>query len=45
MTATSTAILPDLLDLPVIPVYIATALTFAAFNFLFFRFGIFHAER
>ena len=45
VTATSTAVLPDVLDLPVTVVYVATALSFAALNFLVFRGRIFHSGR
>jgi putative flippase GtrA len=45
LTAASTAVLPRALDLPVTPVYLATAVTLAAINFLVFRGGIFHPER
>jgi putative flippase GtrA len=45
VTAVSTAVLPGALDVPVLPVYIVTALVLAAANFLVFRGGIFHPER
>jgi putative flippase GtrA len=44
ITATTTAVLPRVLGLPVIVVYIATAITLATTNFLVFRGGVFHAE-
>src|SRR4051794_17819040 len=43
LTALSTSVLPGLLDLPVTAVYLATALSIAAMNFLVFRRRIFHA--
>jgi putative flippase GtrA len=43
LTALSTSVLPDALDLPVTPVYLATALTLTSVNFLVFRGKIFHA--
>jgi putative flippase GtrA len=45
LTAASTAVLPGALDVPVTPVYLITALTLAAVNFVVFRGGIFHPER
>jgi len=45
VTALSTAVLPALVGLPVEVVYLATMLTIAAFNFLFFRGSIFHQSR
>jgi putative flippase GtrA len=44
LTAASTAVLPDALGLPVTPVYLVTALSLAAFNFLIFRGRIFHPD-
>jgi putative flippase GtrA len=44
VTAAATSVLPRALDLPVTPVYLATAIALAAVNFLIFRGGIFHAE-
>ncbi len=44
LTALSTSQLPPLLGLPVEVVYLLTMLTLAAFNFLFFRNRIFHAQ-
>jgi putative flippase GtrA len=44
VTAASTAVLPDALDVPVTPVYLITALSLAAVNFLVFRGGIFHPD-
>jgi putative flippase GtrA len=43
LTALSTSVLPGVLDLPVTAVYLATALSIAAMNFLVFRRRIFHA--
>jgi len=45
LTALSTSVLPGVLDVPVTPVYFATAFTLAVVNFLVFRGRIFHAER
>ena len=45
LTALSTSVLPNALNLPVTRVYLATALSLAAFNFLVFRGRIFHSER
>ena len=45
LTAASTAVLPQALGVPVTPVYLVTAVTLAAANFLVFRGGIFHPER
>jgi len=44
VTAAAVAILPRALDVPVTPVYLATAIALAATNFLIFRGGVFHAE-
>jgi putative flippase GtrA len=44
ITAAATSVLPRALDLPVTAVYLATAITLAAANFLIFRGGVFHAE-
>jgi len=44
LTALSTAQLPGLVGLPVEVVYLATMLTIAAFNFLFFRGRVFHPD-
>ncbi len=43
LTALSTSILPGALDLPVTPVYLATACSLAALNFLVLRGRIFHS--
>jgi putative flippase GtrA len=43
LTALSTAVLPHALGLPITPVYLATAFTLAAINFLVFRGKIFHS--
>jgi hypothetical protein len=45
LTALSTHFLPGILDLPVTPVYLATALTLAALNFLVLRGRVFHSGR
>jgi putative flippase GtrA len=42
VTATSTALLPTALGVPVTPVYLATAFSLAVINFLLFRGRIFH---
>lgn len=42
VTAAVTHYLPPLLDLPVTPVYVVTALIVAAVNFLVFRTRVFH---
>jgi putative flippase GtrA len=44
ITATTTSVLPGALDVPVTPVYLATAIVLASLNFLIFRGGVFHAE-
>ena len=44
LTAGATAILPAWLGVPVIAVYVAIALSYSLFSFLFFRARIFHAE-
>lgn len=44
ITVATTSVLPGALDLPVILVYYATAITLASVNFLIFRGRIFHAE-
>lgn len=44
ITAAATAVLPSALDLPVLLVYYATAITLASVNFLIFRGRVFHAE-
>jgi putative flippase GtrA len=45
LTAASIAVLPRVLGLPTEVVYLATAVALAAFNFIAFRHGVFHAER
>jgi putative flippase GtrA len=44
ITALATAQLPGLLGWPVEVVYVTTAVSLAAFNFLFFRGSVFHPE-
>ena len=44
ITAAAISVLPSALDLPVTPVYYATAIALASVNFLIFRGGVFHAE-
>jgi putative flippase GtrA len=44
LTAAATALLPPVLELPVTPVYLVTALGLAAGNFLIFRGGVFHPD-
>lgn len=44
LTVLSTSQLPPLLGLPVEVVYLATMITLAAVNFLFFRHRVFHTE-
>jgi putative flippase GtrA len=44
VTAAATSILPGALDVPVTAVYLATAISLAATNFLMFRGRVFHAE-
>jgi putative flippase GtrA len=43
VTAAATSVLPRALDVPVTPVYFATAIALASTNFLIFRGGVFHA--
>jgi putative flippase GtrA len=43
VTAGATATLPRWLGLPVLAVYIAIAVSYSVFNFLFFRARVFHA--
>lgn len=45
ITAAATSLLPGAVDVPVTPVYLATAVTLASVNFLIFRGGVFHAGR
>jgi len=45
ITVVATSVLPAALGLPVTPVYLVTAISLAALNFLIFRGGVFHAER
>jgi putative flippase GtrA len=42
ITAAATSILPTALGVPVTPVFLVTAITLAALNFLIFRGGVFH---
>lgn len=44
ITVVTTAVLPSALDVPVLLVYYATAVTLASVNFLVFRGRVFHAE-
>jgi putative flippase GtrA len=44
VTAAAIAVLPRALDLPVTPVFYATAIVLASMNFLVFRGRVFHAE-
>ncbi len=43
VTATSTALLPSVIGMPVTFVYVMTVLALTGGNFLFFRNGVFHA--
>jgi putative flippase GtrA len=44
VTATSTALLPSVIGVPVTFVYVMTVLALTGVNFLFFRNGVFHAS-